>query len=299
MPIPGQIVAGTSYAGTASGSATTALTVANVAAKAGDFIAVFAYSESATNGPAVTSISYGGYTFTRRARTHGTTRGNLEFWYAFATSLTNGSLVITYPTGMDDSAAVVIPISGVNSSTPFDTGASFPATLDFAVTTAPSFTVSNATAGSFPLFAVATASNWTARPGTPPFPFSVLGAANNGAGSLFAFMAVGGGLTFGPVASAGTYAWSSVTDGNNSGEAIFDALAPATAWTATSFAAGAQAREALLIGTNPKILEGALVREALYAPIGRLRQGALVREVLLAGGASAVVASSPNVCVIT
>lgn len=193
-----------------------------------DIIVLMAYAEVGRSGTqsAITSVSGGGLTWTRRAVANASGQSSLELWYAVATTaLSFTSITMTYAANFDDASASAFGVNGCNLANPWDSHGNFPATQSLTVDAAPSFTVSTNNAEDFLIFAVATSALWSAYPGTLPMGFSTAAMSQNNGGALFAFEVVAYKQVT-AVQSASTFTWGSTIPATyNSIESIFDALA--------------------------------------------------------------------------
>jgi hypothetical protein len=255
---------------------TTSITLPALPCNVGDVIIVIAHAAQTTVGPAISTLTATGLTFTQRTKVNGSAHGCDELWYAVVTTAGAYTITATYAAQFGGCCVCAFAFAGVNTSAPFSTYSGLPASQDYTSGTV-SFTAGT-TPGAYALTSIGGTSTITSS--VPPTNFPTLSFATNGGGSILAGLTVAGVGT-GP-GGAGTFAWTGVPS-TTSGEAIFDALAPASPWLSTNVESGTFLREVLNSPTGT-LRSGAFVRELLNSPNGTLNSSALVREVLLGGG---------------
>jgi len=112
--------------------ATSTITVDVAGFSANDVIVLATYCLQ-TAGVAVSTVTGGGLTWTRRARTHGSTRGNLEIWSAQVTgTLASSTITVTYAAAVDSASVLAMALTGVDAAR-WDANAGVPAMASNAV----------------------------------------------------------------------------------------------------------------------------------------------------------------------
>lgn len=82
-----------------------------------DVVVILSYCEQSGGGPAISSISGGGLTWTQRSRSHGSGRGSLEVWYAQITgTLAVTAITVNYAATFDNASVVAFSVAGCNSA---------------------------------------------------------------------------------------------------------------------------------------------------------------------------------------
>jgi hypothetical protein len=167
------------------------MSVALPSALSGDVILVITAAEN-TNGvsPIVTSVTGAGLTFVRRSRSHGNgsggANGNLETWWAYATSaIGSTSFTVNYATGFDDCSTLVLSVTGCATGSPWDATAGLPMTATNS-SQPTSFTVSTA-ANALLLFSNTTGTRFTSFPGTAPSGYTLSSSAGTSAGTNWSY----------------------------------------------------------------------------------------------------------------
>lgn len=108
-----------------------------------DIIVVLGSCESAGGAVSVSSVSGGGLTWARRGTTfqysNATPGGHIDVFWALAPSALSSTVItLTLSGTTDDCSAVAFGVNGANTTTPWDTNVSIPATASSAGSATPS-----------------------------------------------------------------------------------------------------------------------------------------------------------------
>jgi hypothetical protein len=185
-------------------------------------------STTGTTPPAVTSVTGGSLTFTRRSQIVSAAQNNLkdslEVWWALAPStLTSTVFTVNFASSTyDDAAALVFGVSGCNTAAPWDTNSSLPATGSGVLT--PTFSgISTTSANCLLLFGVG--SDRIFSQNNPPSGFTLVVGSYNGGGSRYCYEEIARkGVT--SVQTNQTFTWGGVIADNFAAPDVFmfDAL---------------------------------------------------------------------------
>ena len=196
--------------------------------------------------PTLTGVSGGGLTWTKRSGVNTGGISAMEVWWALAASPLSGvTVTATFSGNQDNAAIIVVPFKNVNTSTPWDSNVSIPATQTSGGTSGsftPSLTVSTTNNDCLLLYSGGTNQNWSF-PDTVTPGFTSLATVFNPNGSLYANLEVTSAGAASPISSV-TETWGSAIPvrpvpnfgvGPYTGaQATFDALVGAGAGPAAS-----------------------------------------------------------------
>jgi hypothetical protein len=199
------------------------------AASANDVIVVASYNEQSGGGPVITGISGGSLTWTKRTRSHSSSRGSLELWYAIASSAVSPTTAaITYTAGSDDYCVIAFTLANCAAAV-FDSNGTVPADLSNTAggTWTPSVTgISTSQSANVMLAMTGTSANATAV-NTPPSGYVLLDVVNNAGGGLFADFGLGLKTVTAPQSST-TVTWGAAiadpSGANAGGEYVVDSF---------------------------------------------------------------------------
>lgn len=190
--------------------------------KANDIIVVMCACELGTGAPAITGVSGGGLTWTKRkAVTAGASNStSIELWWALApTALSAVAITATYASNFDDAAMVAFGVNGCNTAQPWDLNASVPAAYASSSTSAPTWTISTNNPDNF--LVIGWGAQWGGTSTAVPTGFTNLANVTNSGGA--SFCAIGSAYeSVSSKQSSQTITWGGTIAGNPA--AILDAL---------------------------------------------------------------------------
>ena len=206
-------------------SSTTTISASLTTTLTNDIIVAVVYWEvSSGSAPTVSGVSGGGLTWAKHKSSNGSTSGNIEIWWALAASaLSSTSITVTATSSFDDASLSIFGVNGCNTSTPWDTNASLPATYSSATSATPSFSgiSTSSTSGNFNIFSWGQVSSSNSA-GTLPSGFTQISYAHNGGGARFSDVCTAYKRTTAALSSA-SFSWGSTLPGTQI-ESIFASL---------------------------------------------------------------------------